>query len=459
MPDIPVHVDRTKRKRNAVSPSYVALNTLGKQLDQLSDMHVVRQASLDNFVGALYGTQASCAFTENASVAGNDCLAVPVASSLCLSKARQHVNTTTLGPLTTTSVHLSALLLLSSLAYRATSLQRPDPSSSIKLLETSWAPAMQRQRIQQQSRRMLRMTPVLLLGQAITATTWKSSQVGQTHLMHDKRDNDSTCSHAALSTPCSQVQMATSPLLGTHIVEVLHQQPKETLKPPPYSMSDTHTAKDNQSKVHNASMLVAGKMTTYIDIRQCTSVTSTEAEPCFAAAKMQQTSCYQCMQTHSLPSIDTTITNTADSSTSALQAFSSTCVYYAPRLPSATPLGQHAIRLCWLIASSVHTVHAKLLTIIQILIPTTHLHVQCSWHQHCHDTHVCSEVIQAVKTLTSDLHMQTRSLAEWELTRKIILQTCKHISFALVGLLIPCAVTVAVLAVHVLALVCSPSGS
>ncbi len=187
------------------------------------------------------------------------------------------------------------------------------------------------------------------------------------------------------------------------------------------------------------------------DCQVCVQHAPLQAEPCFAAAKMQQTSCYQCMQTHSLPSIGPTITNTADSSTSALQAFSSTCVCYAPRLPSAAPLGQHAIRLCWLIASGVDTVHAKVLTIIQILIPTTHLHVQCSWHQHCHDTHVSSEVIQAVKTLTSDLHMQTRSLAE--LTGKIILQTYKHISFALVGLLIPCAVTVAVQAIHVLALV------
>jgi len=40
-------------------------------------------------------------------------------------------------------------------------------------------------------------------------------------------------------------------------------------------MSNMHTAKDNQSKVYDASMLVAGKLTTYIDIRQCTPVTST----------------------------------------------------------------------------------------------------------------------------------------------------------------------------------------
>ncbi len=42
-----------------------------------------------------------------------------------------------LGPLLTTLVDLSAILSLSSFAYRATSLQRPDPSSSIILWETS----------------------------------------------------------------------------------------------------------------------------------------------------------------------------------------------------------------------------------------------------------------------------------------------------------------------------------
>ena len=34
------------------------------------------------------------------------------------------------------------------------------------------------------------------------------------------------------------------------------------------------------------------------------------------------------------------------------------------------------------------------------------------------------EVIQAVQTLTNDLRMHIRSLAEWESTGKIILQTC-----------------------------------
>ena len=40
------------------------------------------------------------------------------------------------------------------------------------------------------------------------------------------------------------------------------------------------------------------------------------------------------------------------------------------------------------------------------------------------------KVIQAVQTLTIELRMQTRSLAEWEPTGMIILQTCKADVFA-----------------------------
>ena len=47
LPDIPAHADRTKRKRNAERPSYVALNTLEKKLNQFNHMHVVRQVSLE----------------------------------------------------------------------------------------------------------------------------------------------------------------------------------------------------------------------------------------------------------------------------------------------------------------------------------------------------------------------------------------------------------------------------
>ena len=77
---------------------------------------------MDKFIGALklYGMQASCAPTDQASVAGNNCLTVLVASGLCLPKARRYVNTTMLGPLLTTSVDFAAMLPLSSFAYRAT---------------------------------------------------------------------------------------------------------------------------------------------------------------------------------------------------------------------------------------------------------------------------------------------------------------------------------------------------
>lgn len=113
------------------------------------------------------------------------------------------------------------------------------------------------------------MTPVLLLGQAIAATTWKHSQDGQTHLMHDNRDNDSTCSHAVPSTPCSHMQLATSPLLVRRIVEVLYQQPNRMLKPPPYSMSDMHTAKDSQSKVYSAGCRQTDNVHKYKAMHNC----------------------------------------------------------------------------------------------------------------------------------------------------------------------------------------------
>ena len=156
--------------------------------------------------------------------------------------------------------------------------------------------------------------------------------------------------------------------------------------------------------------------------------------------------CMMSLQAHSLSLVGTTITNIAHNS--ALLAFSNTCIHCAPKLPSVTLWGQRAMRFNRLIASGAHTLHGmpKLSTIILFLIPTSQPHVQCSWLQHsmCHDTHMAGGVIQAVQMLTRDLHMQTRSLAEWELTgTRIAVQTCKHISVALIGLLIPFAVTVA----------------
>ena len=76
-----------------------------------------------------------------------------------------------------------------------------------------------------------------------------------------------------------------------------------------------------------------------------------QVEMCFPATKMQQTSCYQYMHAHSLSLVGTTITSIADNS--ALLAFTSTCIYCAPKRPSVTPWGQRAIRLCWLVVSGI----------------------------------------------------------------------------------------------------------
>ena len=83
-------------------------------------MHAARQISMDTCVSALklYGMQASCAPTDQASMAGNEGLTMHLAASLCLPKARQHVNTTVLGPLLTTSTHFTNMLPLSSFTYR-----------------------------------------------------------------------------------------------------------------------------------------------------------------------------------------------------------------------------------------------------------------------------------------------------------------------------------------------------
>ena len=53
LPDIHAREDRSKRKRDAVSPPCAASNTSHKQLNQLSDMHATRQISMDTFVSAL----------------------------------------------------------------------------------------------------------------------------------------------------------------------------------------------------------------------------------------------------------------------------------------------------------------------------------------------------------------------------------------------------------------------
>jgi hypothetical protein len=68
-----------------------------------------------------------------------------------------------------------------------------------------------------------------------------------------------------------------------------------------------------------------------------------------------------------------------------------------PMLPSLKPDS------VWIFADDLYIVHNGLLPSIEAPI---------HWHQHCHHTHVSGEVVQAVQTLTIDLRMQTRSLAE-----------------------------------------------
>ena len=98
----------------------------------------------------------------------------------------------------------------------------------------------------------------------------------------------------------------------------------------------------------------------------------------------------------------------------------------------------------WILADDLYIVHNGLLPSIQGPI---------HWHQHGHDIQVSGKAVQAVQTLSNDLRMQTRSLAEWKSTGKIVLQTCQHISLALIGLLLPCAVTLAIQASRVMALI------
>ena len=164
----------------------------------------------------------------------------------------------------------------------------------------------------------------------------------------------------------------------------------------PHGMSNTHTAIGNQSKVFDANMLTLRRP--------------------MDAVKWHNTQMTVAVS-HLYTSLESMIVS---------------------MLPSLKP------DFAWIFADELYIVHNGLLPSIEVPI---------HWHQYCHDKHVSGEVIQAVQTLRNDLRMQTRSLADWEPTRKIVLQTCKHISFALIGLLFPCAVTAAVQLVHAATLI------
>ncbi len=194
----------------------------------------------------------------------------------------------------------------------------------------------------------------------------------------------------------------------------------------PHGMSNMHTALGNQSKMYDASMLVAAKPvpTVNMDLRKCTSVTSTH------------TSVNNYMLTPRRP-MDAIKWHSTHVAVAVSHLYASLESMIVPMLPSLKP------NFVWIFADDLYIVHNGLLPSIEVPV---------HWRQHRHDTHVSGEVVQTVQTLTNDLRMQTRSLAKWEPIGKIVLQTCKHISLALIGLLLPCAVTVTIQALRLTAL-------
>ncbi len=140
----------------------------------------------------------------------------------------------------------------------------------------------------------------------------------------------------------------------------------------PHGMSNTHTAIGNQSKVFDANMLTLRRP--------------------MDAVKWHNTQMTVAVS-HLYTSLESMIVS---------------------MLPSLKP------DFAWIFADELYIVHNGLLPSIEVPI---------HWHQHCHDKHVSGEVIQAVQTLRNDLRMQTRSLVDWEPTRKIVRQThqlCTH---------------------------------
>jgi len=187
-----------------------------------------------------------------------------------------------------------------------------------------------------------------------------------------------------------------------------------------------HQTPDSMSNMHSVKSRVTDKPTTHIAIRQYTSVTSTHTS----------VNNYVLTPRRPLDAVEWHSTQMAVAVSHLL--YSCTLALIVPMLLSLKP------DFVWIFADDLFIVHNGMLPSIEVPI---------HWHQHCHHTHVSSEVVQAVQTLTNDLRMQSRSLAEWEPTEKIVLQTSKNITFALIGLLFPCAVTVALQAIQLVALI------
>ncbi len=193
----------------------------------------------------------------------------------------------------------------------------------------------------------------------------------------------------------------------------------------PHSMSNMHTAKDNQSKVYDASMLVADKLTIYIDIRQCTSVTSTHTS----------VNSYLSAPGWSLDAVKWHSTQMAVAVSHLYTSFENIIL---PMLPSLKP------DFVWIIADDLYIVHNGLLPSMEVPIPGNSAYTHYVWQ----DTHgqgcaAASPLVQVDKSLGVAGNTQ-RSLSAWDMqqmARSKTLSTLCEISTALIGLLIPVAVT------------------
>ena len=132
-----------------------------------------------------------------------------------------------------------------------------------------------------------------------------------------------------------------------------HQTPHKLL-----NMSNMQTAVDDQSRPHDTSILLADKMTTYMDTRQCTSVSSTH------------TRVNNYVLTPRRP-IDVVKWHNAQMAVAVSHLYTSLENVIVPMLPSRKP------DFVWIFADDLYIVRNGLLPSIE---------VPFHWHQHCHDT-------------------------------------------------------------------------
>ena len=191
----------------------------------------------------------------------------------------------------------------------------------------------------------------------------------------------------------------------------------------PYGVSNMHTAKGHNSKVYDASMLVADKPTTCIDIRQCPSVTSTHTSM----------NSYLLASGWSLDAVKWHSTQMAVAVSHLYTSFENMIV---PMLPTFEP------DFIWIFAGDLYIEHNGLLPSMEVPIPGNRAYTHYAWQ----DTHgqgcaAASPLVQCNKKFGAAWNTQ-RSLTVWakEAGSKSISTLCK-VSPAIIGLLIPIAVT------------------